>query len=1445
MRLSDYTRVCTDASFGPSVPPIGECRGGFDFTVTFEESIFSIAPASILILILPLRILRLWGSSPKTRGSRTDGLKLLGFIILGSLQSVLLAFAAKVDVGYRAVFLASTTLQICATIILAVLSYWEQRNTVRPSFLITTYLFVTCILDAARARTQALIPGHGQNIIAAMLVAGLGVKVIMFFIETKEKQKLLFPEHSDVSQESRSSILSRALFLWLNPLLMSGFRSVLHDNELPTIYEKLSSEALNARVDSRFQKSIQAGKPNLLKDVLLCFPQELGLIFVASTALVALQVCQPFLIQETVDFLASPSASINVGYGLIGGFFCVAAGIALVTPWLFHYLFRLTIMTRGALVSMIYSKLLQTTVNGIDQPAAFTLMTTDVENIVESLWRLVMEPWSCILQIAICTYLLYLQLGAICCVPILVIILTFVVVALGAGRLPGHQGAWFQAVESRIKLTSHTLSSMQSVKQMGLSREMEAAIQSKRKEELGISQKFRTANIFVMVTSFFPIYLSPLITFGAFGIMQMVSNQSSMSISVAVTSLSILNLITNPARRLLFTVAVGLQAFGSFARIQSFLLLGKSTTDESKETQGLMEKSLPIDPESSAPSSVVQTPTAARDAGTSERLVKPEVASLLEKYFAPGTMTAVTGPTGCGTSTMLRSLLPRESETSLPIQSDDIAYCSQTPWIHEGTVRDNIIGQSDWDMNRYNDVVRSCQLDFDLKRMPDGELTKVGSMGLALSGGQRQRVAIARSLYANKKKIILDDVISALDAQTSSSVVEQVFGKDGVLRKNGSAVMVGTHSARILELADWVILMNKDGDVIGSGTYADLSARNQLSEHLKPALSSAKTGAEPKPEESSSMGEYQAQLDSKIDDLRRKKGDWRSYSFFISSMGWAQFSLFVLGTAICVVIATIFQVWVTWWADDTNNTHGLGFWLGLYVLWAMLTTIGFFFTSKYYMGHLATKSSEAIHSKLLTSAMRAPMHVLSKTDIGSLINRFSQDIRLLDWQLPFTIILALLEFLQALASIGVAIAAVPYIAIAVPLLGGVLYALQLFYLRTSRQLRLLEIEMKAPIVSLFFDTIQGLTSIRAFGWAKAYIGKGVQVLDESQKPLYLLFCVQRWLLLVLSLIVAALQLLVIGAAIALRSSVSAGLVGLAIVQVATLTETLSDLIVQWTEVETSLGAVTRIFQFTQETPQEMREGHDGTGSLPPHGPITLENISATYESDVKANAVLKNITLTVFPGEHVGICGRTGSGKSSLVSALLRLLPCHEGRITIDGIDITTLDPETLRAQLNVVTQQPFLFEGTVRDNMSPWKNAIADADMLDALGKVNLSDKIAALGGLDAPLEETSLSHGQRQLFCLARSLLRISNVLILDEPTGHIDPETDVTMQRVIRECFQEQTIIMIAHRLKSLLDFDRVVVLDSGRLVENGAPRDLLADESSAFRALYSAIDGDLHE
>ncbi|KAM0544992.1 hypothetical protein ACHAPJ_011573 [Fusarium lateritium] len=362
-------------------------------------------------------------------------------------------------------------------------------------------------------------------------------------------------------------------------------------------------------------------------------------------------------------------------------------------------------------------------------------------------------------------------------------------------------------------------------------------------------------------------------------------------------------------------------------------------------------------------------------------------------------------------------------------------------------------------------------------------------------------------------------------------------------------------------------------------------------------------------------------------------------------------------------------------------------------------------------------------------------------------------------------------------------------------------------------------------------------------------------MDSCQKPLYTLFCVQRWLILVLSLIATGTELVVIGAAIALRTKVSAGLVGLAVVHVTTLAKSLSDLVMQWTDMETSLGAVSRIYRFSRETPRE-GQSDEGSSNLlegwPLPGSITFENVSATYE-EVNKNLdattpvestpklALNSITFTIKPGERVGICGRTGSGKSSLMAALLQILPCYQGRIFIDGTDLSTLHPEDVRSKLNYVTQEPFLFDGTMRENLSAWNSPVDDHEMTMALEKVNLLKKVTSLGGLDASLTRDSFSHGERQLFCLARSLLRSSSILILDEPTGHIDPVTDATIQEVIRNGFPGRTMIMIAHRLRTLLEFDTVVVLDHGRVTESGPPKSLLNDSTSAFSALYHAVEG----
>uniref|UniRef100_A0A093UWR8 Multidrug resistance-associated protein 1 n=1 Tax=Talaromyces marneffei PM1 TaxID=1077442 RepID=A0A093UWR8_TALMA len=1339
MPVLGYSDACRDTTFGPAVPPISECRGGFDFTVTFEESIFSIGPTCILLILFPWRFISLQRKTLKTKNSWTHGLKLIEFAVLAALQATLIALFSMQHTAYRLLVVASTVLQLFAAISLGLLSHWEHRNTVRPSLLISTYLLLSCVLDAARARTQALIPG--QTTVSSVLIGTIAVKGLALITEARDKTDILLADFSSSSSELRSNIFSRALFLWLNPLLLMGFRDVISSQDLPAIHEKLSSEKLVARVQSNWKKCNQNKRHALMIQLLSSFPSELFFIFMSRTMEVGLNIVYPFLVQKAVTFLDTPTTTINDGYGLLGGFFCVSVGIALVSPWSYHMTFRLMIMTRGALIPMIYSKLLQTKVKPADQSAALTLMTTDVEKIVETFWRLILDPWSCILQ-----------LGIFC----------FGLVAVASRRVPEYQNTWFKAVESRVNLTSHTISSMQSVKLLGISRIMETTIQKKRKQEIQVSQDFRFNNCLALTASQSPAVLSPLLTFATYAIVKLLSHQGQFDVSKAVTSLSILSLMNTPARRLLFAIPFGLQAVGSFDRIQNFLQDEQNSPFQSRSNgQGdirFQEKKSEENSKSNL------------NAAANQYQYTPPIFSLQDIRLPRGSFTVITGPIGCGKSTFLKCLLSETAfvQGTAPTSPENIAYCNQTPWIHDGTIRDNIVGESKFDLSWYKHVIRSCELELDLGRITGGDSSMVGSRGLRLSGGQRQRISIARALYAKKDIAIFDDVTSALDARTLRAVSNRVFGKDGVLRSKGTTVVLATHAVQLLQSADQVMLMNKIGEIIDCGPYEILSQRQLLGERQESVLESDELM---RPMEEVNLGEYQTQLDTRISDMRRQRG----------SMGSFNFALFLLGAIIYVVFYAFFQIWITWWAEDTAGRHTLGYWLGLYATWGVLITLALLFTPLFFFYYMVPKSSEKLHSELLAAALR-----------------FSQDIRLSDWQLPVTIVLTLFEFLGCIASVGIAVSSVKYVAIGIPLLGSVLYFLQRFYLRTSRQLRLLEIESKAPL-----------------------------------KPFYLLFSVQRWLLLVLSLVVAALEVLVMGIAIPLRTSVNAGLVGLAIVQVMTLSELMNDLIAQWTEMEACLGAVTRISRFIKETPREGRT--DETSSLfdewPSSGAVTLVNVSASYEP--QGNQALSDISLSIKPGEHVGICGRTGS----------------QGHILIDGVDISTLDPNLVRSRLNLITQEPFLYEGSVRENATPWQHdTVSDESIIDVLTRVDLWDKIKSLGGLDAPFKENLISHGQQQLFCLARALLRESNILILDEPTSQgnksIDPATDATIQRIIREDFQNRTVIMIAHRLQSLVDFDRVFVLDSGHLVEDGPPMTLLKDESSAFAALYCASGGQYH-
>ena len=346
-----------------------------------------------------------------------------------------------------------------------------------------------------------------------------------------------------------------------------------------------------------------------------------------------------------------------------------------------------------------------------------------------------------------------------------------------------------------------------------------------------------------------------------------------------------------------------------------------------------------------------------------------------------------------------------------------------------------------------------------------------------------------------------------------------------------------------------------------------------------------------------------------------------------------------------------------------------------------------------------------------------------------------------------------------------------YLACTIPFIAGVLYVLQRIYLRTSRQMRLLDLEAKSPLYSNFISSFSGLVTIRAFGWTEELYQENLLSLDVSQRPYYLLYSLQNWLLLVLDLLVAGLAVLLVGITVSLRDKISPGLLGVALTNVIGFGQTLSSLILTWTQLETSLGAVGRIREFGRVTPTEIEPHHappppaycakDGT--WPVAGGIVISHISAAYGE----RTVLNDISLEIHPGEKVAICGRTGSGKSTLLAVMLRLQQPTSGTISIDGLDTSSVELNLLRSSIVTLPQDATFLSGTVRRNLDPF-GAAEDVEVWAALEKTGIKALIEEKGGITVDLNVDWLSAGQKQLFCLARALLRKGKVLLLDEATS-----------------------------------------------------------------------------
>ncbi|KAH8697489.1 P-loop containing nucleoside triphosphate hydrolase protein [Talaromyces proteolyticus] len=1438
----------------------------FDFNIQFEQLFFSIIPSVLFILT------SLWRTLSQARKPTVVNAPVFQLIKLGvitayvGLELSLLILVAVGSFQVTNMFIASSVLNLVSALFMILLSTVDHRRSPRPSVLLNSYLFLTLLLDVAQARTLFLSSDNKPELsYSSIFSAAIALKTGILILEAQQKSKWLNWDEKEHSPEETSSIFSLGVFLWLNKMFLRGYRKILTLKDLYPLDSSFNSQSLHDEFSKNMDYSkLKGDKYGLVKVLARTLKVPLLLPIPPRLALLAFTFCQPLFIEKLLDYLSQPNLDPNIGYGFIGASILIYSGIAISTAfyWYFHH--RTRTMARSILVTETFIKATKSRIGTGDDSAALTLMSTDMERIQMG-FRAMHDIWASIIQAALAGWMLYERLGIVFVAPMGVVVLCFAGLAILIKYTGDSQRAWMAGVQKRVGLTATVIASMKSLKISGLSSAVSNFVQRLRVEELAAGAQFRKIVIIAALLGFTPQTIGPPLTF-AF-------TQRTLDASRMFTSLSFLTLLTNPLSQIFQTIPQFIAGLTCLSRIQAFLEC--ETHNDFRQVLADMrhnaEKAqlltaIPSDSESdTADPIVIESGNFGWEA---DKFVLRNVSTRVSK----SSLTMVVGSVGSGKSTLCKALLGEipfsQGSVVLSTRLPHVGFCDQTAFLWNGSIRDNIVGFSLFNNERYNEVIQATSLDFDFATLPQGDRSNVGSDGIALSGGQKQRVSLARALYLHSDLLVLDDIFSGLDVDTEEQVFQQVFGPDGLLKRRRSTVVLCTHSIRHLPAADHIIALG-NGTVFEQGSFEQLMASQGYVQSLglsgfsdsdtasEKTISSQKIAQESNPLQLDTATTNNSSRTQNL-DTSRQVGDKTVYKHYFKSMGLFLAACSFFFAALWGFFTNFPTIWLTYWTDDVyleHPRHSWAYYAGIYALLQISGMISLLLLGIAIFIVSVKRAGARLHQDALRTLIRAPLSFFTNTDTGVITNLFSQDLNLIDTELPDATLNTLFSLAQAVGQAAVMLTSSVYLAISYPLLGILLYVVQRFYLRTSRQLRLLDLEAKSPLYTHFLDTVKGITTLRAFGFIPNDVEKNTRLIDSSQRPAYLLLMIQSWLNLVLDLVVMVMAVVLTTLAVRLHSN--SAFAGASLFSLMSFGENLSGIVIFYTKLETSIGAVARLKMFNENVKPENRDEED---MIPPEqwpqsGLVELKGVSARYEAtdqtDIAPNLALHNINLKISPGEKVAICGRTGSGKSSLIALLLKLLdptPETTGNAMIDNMPLHRIDRPALRQRIISVPQEAvFLPDGSsFQTNLDPSEVSTAE-ECQGVLAAVGLWSFVQERGGLNAGMSAGTLSSGQRQLMSLGRALLRRyararnmglggggsdRGILLLDEVSSSVDHETERVMQEIIKAEFRDYTVIAVSHRLDMIMDFDKVVVMDKGEIVEVGNPAVLAGEPGTRF-------------
>ncbi|KID93552.1 ABC transporter, transmembrane domain, type 1, partial [Metarhizium majus ARSEF 297] len=1239
------------------------------------------------------------------------------------------------------------------------------------------------------------------------------------------------------------------------------------------------------------------------------------------------QMVSPLLIRFLINSLNDPSQqAYRSGFGFAVGLFALLAFSVITNVHGFYRSASTGILLRAALMHVIYrrstTRLTERAKLKHDLGAAklMSLMSADVTR-VEFCCSYLHAAWTSMLQIILCLGLTIWTLGYSALPGFGLLALLYPLQSFMMKSLFQLRRNSMPFTDARVKAVVEAVSSIRLVKTNAYEKSLLHKIGKLRSDEVIYIRKRMLLRALNIAVSFTAPTLASVVSIVCYGAV----NGNGMEAGVVFSGLAFFLLMRTPLGALPISISAIADARAALERLSMFMV----ASDEAVERDAALREELAQKGRESGSGCVIEVEDAQfayhdDEPGDSDSDEKHPSAAPSQRLYLDclkvreDQLVAIVGPVASGKSSVFGALLgdmhlveARSCAINLDLSApSQLALAPQAAWLLSETLRENIVFGRPFDAAWYDEVLRRCCLHQDLQMLSDGDMTVVGEKGVTLSGGQKQRVSLARAVYGRSRLLLLDDCFSALDAHVGARVFDSVVSQ--AHRKNEGAIVFITHSMVFARQADHILYMEKGRiveqgsfdylyslggrfhDYVGASTAQDstLDPTSETTEHadgqestqIPPEAKELANPAEAQDENQEKEKTSPATIDSKAGGTQQERGkeimqreerligtvSGKTYVRYIKfGNAWLTVPLFFAAIAVFQGTSVVSPLWLSWW--QTNKYPGISesAYRGGFAAWGIGQSLGLFLTNTVF-ALFCFWCSNQLHAAALSGVLFAPMAFFDTTPQGRITHRFSKDMDAVDNVVGEQLRIFISTLVQVIGTIIVVSIVLPiFLAIAGAVLLMYIWT-GMYYRPAARELRRLNNLLRSRIYEHFGESLSGLPTLKALGVVERFVHDNAVRIDTENTAYWLSIAAVRWLNLRLDLcgaiLVLGVGLLVVG----LRDSINPSSGGAVLSYMVTAQAAFGNMIRFSAEIENNMNSVERMLHYAYGIPQEPAHHVKSVDKRleeqewPSQGRVQFQSVTLSHRPGL--DPALRGVALDIAPGEKIGVVGRTGAGKTTLITALLRLCEPTSGRVLIDGTDIHTVGLQLLRSRLSVISQDAVLLAGTIRYNLDPFQH-YDDAWLTQCLRMVGVAGEqsnttgIKPTGGvlgdsgntekdhnhdgsvlhLDSEVKENgaNMSHGQRSLLSIARALVRRSKVVILDEATASIDGRADKKLQVMLNEVMSDATVLTVAHRLDTIIDScDRVLVMDRGRVAEFDGIPDLYAKPDSLFRALCDA-------